>query len=86
MLEYIIHIKLRKLRKSGDKEYNLGQEEKAEQPKTWRGERLLYAKDVENIKVQDEVELVVVGADVEVLFLSLTDPEVAQICYDAVMN
>ena len=55
MLEYIIHIKLRKLRKSGDKEYNLGQEEKAEQPKTWRGERLLYAKDVENIKVQDEV-------------------------------
>ena len=47
---------------------------------------MVYAEDVDNEMVQEEVELVVVGADVEALYPSLTDLEVAQICYDAVMN
>ena len=55
-------------------------------PKTWRGEKLSYARDVDNKLVQDEVEMVIVGADVEALYPSLTDLEVAQICYDAIMN
>ena len=32
------------------------------------------------------MELVIVGADIEALYPSLTDLEVAQICYDAIMN
>jgi hypothetical protein len=59
---------------------------KSEKPTKWNGEDLVYAEDVDNEMVQDEVELVVVGADVEALYPSITDLEVAQICYDAVMN
>ena len=36
--------------------------------------------------IQDEIEMVIVGADVEALYMSLTDLEVALICYDAVMK
>ena len=36
-------------------------------------------------EVQDDLEMVVVGADVEALYPSLTDIEVAEICYEAVM-
>ena len=59
---------------------------KSVKPTKWNGEALVYAEDVDNEMVQEEVELVVVGADVEALYPSLTDLEVAQICYDAVMN
>ena len=36
--------------------------------------------------VQDNLELVVVGTDVESLYPSLTDVEVANLCYHAVMK
>ena len=36
--------------------------------------------------VQDELELIVVGADVEALYPSLTDVEVANLCYQAIMK
>ena len=42
--------------------------------------------DVDNPMVQDDRELVLVGADVEVLYLSMTDVEVANICYKAIMK
>ena len=59
---------------------------RVEKPTQWNGEDLVYAEDVGNEMVQDEVDLVVVGADVEALYPSLTDLEVAQICYEAIMN
>ena len=36
--------------------------------------------------VQDDLELIVVGADVEALYPSLTDVEVANLCYQAIMK
>ena len=44
------------------------------------------ARDVDSSIIQDEIEMVIVGADVEALYMSLTDLEVALICYDAVMK
>jgi hypothetical protein len=55
-------------------------------PKTWRGERLNDARDVANDQVQDVLELVVVGADVVALYPSLTDIEIANICFEAIMK
>ena len=46
-------------------------------PKTWKGEKLIYAKDVRNDMIQDEMEVVIVGADVKALYPSLTDLKVA---------
>ena len=54
--------------------------------KTWRGERLTHARDVANDQVQDVLELVVVGADVVALYPSLTDIEIANICFEAIMK
>ena len=36
--------------------------------------------------VQDDLELIVVGADIEALFKSKTDGEVANLCYKAIMK
>ena len=55
-------------------------------PKTWKGERLIHACEVENDKVQEEPDLVVVGSDVEALYPSLTDVEVGLIRFKAVME
>ena len=55
-------------------------------PKTWRGERLTHARDVANDQVQNVLELVVVGADVVALYPSLTDIEIANICFEAIMK
>ena len=52
----------------------------------WKGEKLTYADEVDNNLVQDELELVVIGADAVGLYPSMTDVEVAIICYEAVMN
>jgi hypothetical protein len=50
-------------------------------PESWNGHALIHARDVENKCVQDDLELVVIGADVEALYPSLTDIEVANVCY-----
>ena len=50
---------------------------RVEKPTQWNGEDLVYAEDVGSEMVQDEVDLVVVGANVEALYPSLTDLEVA---------
>ena len=55
-------------------------------PRTWRGERLKYARDAKKEEIHDVLELVVVGADVEALYPSLSDVDVAWICHDAVMK
>ena len=54
-------------------------------PRTINDQKVTYATDVERSLVQDEEELVLVGADVVGLYPSLVDIEVANICYDAVM-
>ena len=54
--------------------------------KTYRGQKIIDARDVpENNLIQSE-ELVVVGSDVEALYPSLSDVEVAVICFNAVME
>ena len=55
-------------------------------PKTWRGEKLKYARDSTKDEIHDVFELVVIGADVEALYPSLSDIDVAWIYHDAVMN
>ena len=55
-------------------------------PQTWKGERLIYAKDAKPEDIQDALDLVVVGADVEALYPNLSDIEVALICYKAIME
>ena len=44
-----------------------------QQPYVWNGQKLTHAKDLDNPIFQDELELIVVGADVEALYPSLTD-------------
>jgi hypothetical protein len=51
-----------------------------------KDEDLIYADEVDNGLVQGDLELVVIGADAEGLYPSLTDVEVANICYKAVME
>ena len=53
--------------------------------KTYKGEKVLEARDIEIGAIHDE-ELVVVGADVKSLYPSLPDVEVAVICYKAIMR
>ena len=55
-------------------------------PKTWKGEKMIHARDANPNDIQDTLELVVVGADVEALYPNLSDIEVALICYQAVME
>ena len=57
-----------------------------QRPDTWNGHKLTHARDVDNSMVQDDLELIVVGADVEALFKSKTDGEVANLCYKAIMK
>ena len=52
----------------------------------WGNEDLIHAKDVDRDCVQDPLQLVVIGADVEALYLNLSDIEVANLCYEAVLK
>ena len=53
---------------------------------TWNGLTLTFAEDVDQAIVQDDDELVLVGADVVALCPNIMDLEVANICYTAVMK
>ena len=57
-----------------------------QRPDAWNGHKLTHARDVDNTMVQDDLELIVVRADVEALYPSLTDVEVANLCYQAIMK
>ena len=53
----------------------------------FRGKKVLEARDtIRKEVVQDEGDLVITGAGVEGLYPSLSDIEVAQICFEAIMN
>lgn len=54
--------------------------------KLWKGEKVVYAKDVPNSRVQDRGDLLVVGANVEALYPSLQDIEIANVCYNTIMK
>ena len=55
--------------------------------KTTRGERVLKASDVEQRLVQDKSNnMIVIGSDVEALYPSLVDTQVAEIVFRAVME
>ena len=54
--------------------------------KRWEGEQMVYARDVDNARVQDHHQVAVVGADVEALYPNLVDIEIANICYQAIIN
>ena len=53
-------------------------------PATVKGQKVTYATDVDRNLVQDEDELVLVGADVVFLYPSMTDIELANLCYEAI--
>ena len=55
--------------------------------KMFNGKRVLEAKDtIRQEVIQDEKDLTITGADVEGLYPNLSDTEVAQICFEAIMN
>jgi hypothetical protein len=57
------------------------------EPKTKKGRKLLEAMMVNKKLIQDGASnMVVVGADVEALYPSLADTQVAEIVYKAVMK
>ena len=65
---------------------NVEVQEKKE-PRTWRGTRLVRSRDVERNKVQSrDKKMLIVGSDVEALYPSLEDIEVAEIIYKAVLE
>ena len=83
----MIRNKMAEARRLADKHENAVRAKNEKEPiKEWEGEKILYARDVINSMVQDEQEVVVVGADVVALYPNLTDLEVANICYEAVMK
>ena len=82
----MIRNKLAESRRAAERDNNKMTKVKDPAKKTMEGERMIFAKDVENAKVQDPMELVVVGADVEALYPNLVDIEIANICYDAVIK
>ena len=83
----MIRNKMAEARRLADKHENAVRAKNEKEPmKDWEGERILYARDVINSMVQDEQEVVVIGADVVALYPNLTDLEVANICYEAVMK
>ena len=56
-------------------------------PKTWRGIRLLRSREVEKELVQDRTKnMMIIGSDVEALYPSLEDMEVAEVVYKAIME
>ena len=79
----MIRNKMVEARRLADKELHRSYKDKTER---LGEEDVIYAKDVDNKQVQDHDEVVVVGADVVALYPNLTDLEVANICYEAVMK
>ena len=56
-------------------------------PKTYRGNKIISAKDVTKEDIVQEVrETVVIGSDVEALYPSLSDVEVALIIFNAIVE
>ena len=73
-------------RRAADRDEALKTKVKEPPMKVWNGEKVTYAKDVSNAMVQDQHEIVVIGADVEALYPSLLDIEIANICYNTIMK
>ena len=64
----VIRNKMAEARRAADKDMaRLSSMSKKTPMKEWEGERVTFARDVDNEKVQDHEEVVVVGADVEAL-------------------
>ena len=82
----MIRNKMAEARKAADRDEALKSRVKAPPMRFWNGERVVYAKDVSNAMVQDKQEVVVIGADVEALYPSLLDIEIANICYNTIMK
>ena len=71
-------------RQGGEEDMILTEKREA---KTWRGQKLVGGREVNNSQVQDrDKKMLVVGSDVEALYPSLEDMAVAEICYKAVME
>jgi hypothetical protein len=54
--------------------------------KTWKGQKLKDARSSSRQEIQEKLIPVIVGADVQALYPSLSDLDTALICYQAVMN
>ena len=78
-----------KMRMTRERKQLQNRQKKAQEtmkPRTVRGKRLLEGRDVKTGEIQEQEELVIVGSDVEALYPSLSDIEVALICSDAIMQ
>ena len=53
---------------------------------TYRGAKIMEATEKSSEDIQDKSEVVIIGSDVCALFPSLTDIEVALICYQAILD
>jgi hypothetical protein len=52
---------------------------------TYKGARIIEASEKTSEEIQDKSEVVIIGSDVCALYPSLTDIEVALICYQAIL-
>ena len=83
----VIRNKMVDARRAADKEEARESMSSMKPPmRLWNGEKVTHAKDVDNVLVQDGEEMVVVGADVEALYPSMVDVEIANIAYNAIMK
>ena len=76
----------RKEEQAAEKDAIIVRKQRPVRQTTKEGYTLTHAKDVPPEMVQDDMELVVIGADVVSLYPSMTDIEVANLCYEAVMK
>ena len=61
----MIRNKLAEARRAAEKQENAKRANDEMEPmKEWEGEKVKYARDVDNSQVQDDLEVVVLGADV----------------------
>ena len=82
----LIRNKMVEARRASDRDKAKDSKVVKEPMKKWGGEDVIHAKDVDNTLIQDILQVVVIGADVEALFPNLADIEVANICFEAVLK
>ena len=54
--------------------------------RTFKGAKIIEANEKTQDEIQDKSEVVIIGSDVKALYPSLSDIEVALICYQAILD
>ena len=69
-----------------EKEVKQGAVIRTRTSKTFKGEKLLSARDICQKKIQETLIPVLVGADVKALYSSLSDMDIARICDQVIID